>query len=101
MGPVPHEIGGAQVLCFTPIDERHRFTGKCRHIVAGVLQGPAAGLAICRYPHTVGYYLFGCNAGWECITDTWHETVEAARAQAESEYVGVSATWQERPGLLK
>jgi hypothetical protein len=87
-------IGGAKVLYFTPIDERHRQTGHCRHRASGVLQGPAAGLAICRGEG--GYYLFGCDASWADITDTWHQTLEAAMAQAEFEYVGVSSTWQQR-----
>src|SRR5687767_10784436 len=45
MGPAPRVIGGAKVICFTSIDERHRPTGNCKQIVAGVLQGPATGLA--------------------------------------------------------
>lgn len=94
MRPAPREIGGAKVVCFTPIDHRHRHTGNCRQIVAGVLQGPAAGLAICHHEAEDCYYLFGCNAGWETITDTWHSTLESAMAQAEFEYEGVSATWQ-------
>jgi hypothetical protein len=95
MGPVPQYIGGAKVLCFTPIDERHHPTGKCRQVVAGVLRGPAAGLAICQYEGEDACYLFGCDAAWNSITDTWHETIEDAKAQAEFEYAGVSATWLE------
>jgi hypothetical protein len=95
MGPVPREIDGAKVLWVTPIDQRHHFTGNCRHIVAGIIQGPAAALAICRYPDADGYYLFRCNAAWGGAAITWHETIEKARAQAEFEYAGVSATWQE------
>ncbi len=95
MGPAPREIGGAKVICFTPIDERHRPTGNCKQIVAGVLRVPAAGLAICQYPGENCYYLFGCNATWESITDTWHQSLEEAKEQAEFEYRGVSATWHE------
>jgi hypothetical protein len=94
MGPAPRQIGGANVICFTPIDERHRPTGNCKQIVSGVLQGPAVGLAIGQYAGEDGYYLFGCDAGWSPVTDTWHQTVEDAKAQAEFEYAGVSATWQ-------
>jgi hypothetical protein len=95
MGPAPRQIGSAEVVCFTPIDGRHRPTGNCRQVVGGVVQGPAAGLAVCRYPDAEGYYLFSCDAAWACVTDTWHQTVEDAKAQAEFEYAGVSATWQD------
>jgi hypothetical protein len=92
--PAPRQLGDASVLCFTPIDHRHRHTGACRQLVAGVLQGAAAGLAICHFPGQVGFYLFGCDAEWNPVTDTWHETMEDALHQAEFEYEGVSRTWQ-------
>jgi len=90
----PKEIEGAAVILFTTIDSRHVPTGGCRHVVRGVLEGPASGLAICRYPGDVGYYLFGCDSDWNSVTDTFHETVEQAKSQAEFEYQHVSLTWQ-------
>ena len=89
----PELIGGAQLVRWTVIDERHRPTGDCRQIVGGTLQGPAAGLAICQYEGEESYYLFGCDANWNTVTDTWHETLEQAPQQAEFEYEGVAATW--------
>ena len=59
--PAPKTVGGCVVVAYTAIDERHRPTGGCRHVVAGVLQGPAAGLAICECERGRGYYLFGCD----------------------------------------
>lgn len=94
MGTPPQQIGGAKVICFTTIDKRHRPTGHCKQVVAGVLQGPAAGLVVCQYAGEDGYYLIGCDDAWQGITDTWHQTIEEAKAQAEFEYSGVSATWQ-------
>lgn len=91
---IPKEIGGARVALYTPIDERHRHTGNCKQIVAGVLMGSSAGLAICQYQGEDAFYLFGCDANWETVSDTWHETLEDAKAQAEFEYEGVNATWQ-------
>ena len=93
MSPVPSKIGRATVICYTPIDGRHRHTGNCRQIVAGVPQGTAAGLAICQYEGEDSFYLFGCDENWEKVTDTWHETLEDAKHQAEFEYEGVSGTW--------
>jgi len=93
VSPVPPKIGGATVICYTPIDGRHRRTGNCRQIVAGVLQGAAAGLAICQYEGDDSFYLFGCDEDWQSVTDTWHQTLEDAKDQAEFEYEGVSSTW--------
>ncbi len=94
MKKAPGVIGGARVLLYTPIDGRHRHTGNCEQYVAGELMGPAAGLAICRYEGDAAVYLFGCDEDWEAVTDTWHETLEDAKAQAEFEYEGVTATWR-------
>jgi hypothetical protein len=89
----PNLINGAPLVRWSAIDERHRPTGNCRQIVAGEPQGPAAGLAICRYEGEKAYYLFGCDAEWNTVTDTWHESLEAAVEQAEFEYEGVTGTW--------
>lgn len=89
----PVLIGGARVIRWSPIDAQHRPTGNCKHIVSGGLQCPAAGLAICQYEGEDAYYLFGCDAEWNTITDTWHLTLEDALDQAEFEYEGVSKTW--------
>lgn len=97
MKTVPKTIGGARVVCFTPIDQRHRHTGNCKQIVGGAVQGPAAGLAICQYARDDAYYLFGCDADWNTVTDTWHQTLDEAKQQAEFEYEGVSDTWQDPP----
>lgn len=93
MAPPPSLVGGARVLRWSVIDDRHQPTGRCRQVVAGRLQGAAAGLAICKYDSEDGFYLFGCDGDWNTVTDTWHETLEGAIAQAEFEYSGVSETW--------
>jgi len=89
----PKLIGGARLVRWSVIDDRQRPTGNCRQIVAGVLQGPAAGLAIGQYEGETAYYLFGCDTAWNTVTDTWHETLQGALQQAEFEYEGVSRTW--------
>lgn len=93
MVEAPRVVGGANVICFTPIDRRHRPTGACRQIVGSIVQGPAKGLAVCQYEGVEGFYLFGCDNEWNCVTDTWHQTLEEALCQAEFEYTGVSTTW--------
>jgi hypothetical protein len=93
MPPPPDLIGGTRVVRWSVIDGRHRPSGDCEHAVSAVLQGPAAGLAIGQPDGEDAYYLFGCDAEWNSVTDTWHATLEEALAQAESEYEGVSETW--------
>jgi hypothetical protein len=95
MKPAPAEIGGAKVICYAPVDERCRPTGKCGHIVAGKLMGPAAGLAICRYENEDAYYLFGCDETWSSVTDSWFQTLDEAKRQAEFEYEGITRLWTE------
>ena len=80
-------------MCYTPIDSRHRHTGHTQQIVAGAVLGPAMGLAICQYEGESHYYLFGCDEGWNSLSDTWHETLEDAQDQAEHEYEGTRSTW--------
>jgi hypothetical protein len=93
MRPVPREINGMPVRWFTPIDARHRATGACRHASPEGLLGPAAGLLICGHQES-SVYLFSCDESWAPFADTWHESVEKAKRQAEFEYAGSSVTWQ-------
>ena len=86
-------VGGADVLFYTSIDDRHRFTGACVQKVRGKEVGPLSNLAIAKFADDAGYYLFGCDADWNCVTDTVHASVEDAKDQAEFEYQGTMATW--------
>lgn len=89
----PDIIGGAKVILFTTIDNRHKFTGNTKQIVGEKLMGKMSGLAICKYENESSFYLFGCNEEWKSITDTWHESIEGAINQAEFEYDGTKDTW--------
>jgi hypothetical protein len=93
MHKCPQIVGGARVICYTPIDERHRHTGKTKQIVAGIVLGAVSGLAICQYEGEECFYLFGCDAHWNSLSDTWHESLEDAKSQAEFEYEGTLNTW--------
>ena len=90
----PANLDGAQVLLYAIIDQRHRPTGKTLHRIGGEVMPPASGLAVCRYEKDTGFYLFYCDGAWRVLTDTWHESVEDARNQAEFEYEGVSDAWK-------
>ena len=50
-------------------------------------------LAICKYEEEPGYYLFYCDANWNVLNDTYHETKELAIEQAELEFTGTAKTW--------
>jgi hypothetical protein len=52
-------------------------------MVTGELMGPASGLAICQYAGESSFYLFSCDEDWRTLTDTLHESLEDAKAQAE------------------
>lgn len=94
--PPPMEIDGADVVCFAAIGDWQRHTGRCRHYVNDELVLFVAGLAVCRYRDDPGgYYLFRCDPEWHRITDTYHETLEEAESQAEFEYEGIAASWQQ------
>ena len=87
------EIDGAEVVAFTPLDERHTPTGNRRHLIAGKPIGTVGGLVIASYEKEEGFYLFRCNAHWEPITDTFHSSMDEAKKHAEFEYRGSRATW--------
>jgi len=89
---IPDTIGNAKVICYAVVNLCLP-TANTRHFVKGELQGPAYGMAICQYKPNGGYYLFRCNDKWIEFADTWHETVEDAKDQAEYEYAGIYENW--------
>jgi hypothetical protein len=85
MTRVPSSISQAKVLKVADVSSS-RPTGNTRHEVSGQAVGPFAWLAIAQYPDDPGFYLFYCDEAWNEVTDTWHETLAKAVAQAEFEY---------------
>ena len=90
---IPTKIGGANLICYVILDSRHIKTGNTEHWVGGQILEEVYGLAICKYDNDTGYYLFYCNRNWETITDTFHDTVEDAKDQAEFEFSNTVSTW--------
>jgi hypothetical protein len=69
------------------IKAHHHRTGRTTHYLNGVLLPPPHKVAIARYGDDEEVYLFYYDAVSEDeITDTWHESVEAARKHAEWEF---------------
>lgn len=91
---ITKEIDGAMTLFYTVLDDRHTKTENTRHFVYGQLIEKINGLAICKYDNDLGYYLFGCDEAWNSITDTYHDSIEDAKEQAEFEYKNSMTTWK-------
>jgi hypothetical protein len=81
----PPNIDGARVLKFADLTSSSS-TGKTRHVAGESEVADFAGLAIAQYPSDPGFYLFYCDENWKAITDTYHETLDAAIDQAEFEF---------------
>lgn len=92
-GPPQPKIDGAEVILWTPIDSRHRATGACQHFHEGQLAGAVSWVAICRYDKAQECYLFRYHPNIDRYSDTFHNSIEDAKQQAEFEYEGVSKTW--------
>jgi hypothetical protein len=76
------------------LGESHPPTFKTRHYHGNKVERPASFLQIAGYPDEEGYYLLYLDELKKEITDTFHETIEAAMQQAEWEY-GVRPTeWE-------
>jgi hypothetical protein len=89
MTDAPTTIDGARVLRIADVSTMPS-TGLTRHVVRGEVVKGFAALAIARYDGEAGVYLFYCDADWSAITDTYHETIEQAIAQARFEFGPVS-----------
>ena len=82
----PEFLDRARVLQVASL-ARSQPTGKTRHVAGGAEVSDFAAAAIARYDEEpTGVYLFYCDRGWNVVTDTWHEDVAAAVAQANFEF---------------
>jgi hypothetical protein len=81
--------------------EVRRVTGKTKHFLGTLVEGVPRPLGPLPPPDWVGisevhegYLLLHFNAAGSCITDTWHESLEAAKSQAQFEFEIASSDWQ-------
>jgi hypothetical protein len=81
----PRTIDGARVLSIADLSDA-RPLGTTRHVVNGLERTEFAALAIAQYDTNPGFYLFYCDGDWKTITDTYHDTIEDAVAQARFEF---------------
>ena len=73
---------------------KHRPTGKTRHYRDGVLVPAPAELRIVQYSGDTAFYLFYCDRSGREMTDTWHESLERAMAQAQWEFEVKLEEWE-------
>jgi hypothetical protein len=90
----PHTLDGGRVVCFARLSDSVRATGKTTHVIAGEAAPRFHGLAIIEYEPGGPYYLSYCDQNWHSLTDTWHETLEEAKAQAAFEFEGIDRAWR-------
>lgn len=80
----PPELDGANLISVASFDGA--MPSRTRHEVGGKEVKLFSRLAIARYDSNPGFYLFYCDSDWNVITDTYHDTLAGAIAQAEFEF---------------
>ena len=92
MTPAPSEFDGDKAIATAVVNEAVHPTGATTHHGPDGAIPPASALAIVS--GEAGFYLLYCDRDWQVLTDTWHASVENAKAQAEFEYSGISKQWK-------
>ena len=92
MTPAPSEIDGDKVIATAVVDGTVRPTRATVHRGPDGVIPPASALAIVETE--TSFYLLYCDREWQVLTDTWHTSVDSAKAQAEFEYAGISKVWK-------
>lgn len=83
-----------KVLMRVALDFRHVATGKTRHFRDGRMLGPPSELQIVSYAGDAGYYLVYLDKTGAELTDTYHDTREAALRQAAWEFDVLAHEWE-------
>ena len=88
---IPAILDGADVLMYAVVTPDVESTNATRHVINGVPFERAAALAIAQYEEVASpsHYLFYLSDDGAVMTDTAHDSLEAALAQAEFEYRGL------------
>jgi hypothetical protein len=76
------------------LTEAHSPTRKTRHLSGGALLPPPAEVRIAQYPNDPGYYLLHYDSDGQEMTDTYHDSLEGAIAQAEWEFGAHEGEWE-------
>jgi len=73
---------------------QHRPTGRTRHFYGRVELPLPSELRIVQYSGDPGFYLLYCDELGNELTDTYHDTLEEAMAQADWEFGVKPDEWQ-------
>ena len=76
---------------------KHRATGATRHYQGNRSLPIPSRLQIAKFPDESGYYLVYLDANGDEMTDTYHDSVGAAMAQANREFRVEAGDWDELP----
>jgi hypothetical protein len=88
------EMADHRVCCRMKLGDSHRPTGKTRHYRGGEECPPPAELRIIQFSDDPGFYLLYYDATGEEITDTYHESIDEAKAQAAFEFEVTPEEWE-------
>lgn len=91
-----NEMEGARIIEYLILTIKHKKSENAKHFVNSERVDDFSGLTICQYENDSGFQLFYCNNKWEVITDTWHESIEAAKNQASFEYEDLQIDWRKK-----
>jgi len=89
-----NEMADHRLCCKMKLGSSHRPTGKTRHYRSGEECPPPAELRIVQFSDDPGFYLFYHDATGTELTDTYHESIAEAKAQAEFEFEIKPEEWE-------
>jgi len=77
-------------------------TGRTKHSLGSIIEGVPVPIEAIPQPAWVeiesdpeGFFLLRFNQEGECLADTWHESLEAAKKQAQFEFCIVEKDWKD------
>ena len=74
------------ILRRATLGDQHHPTGRTRHFRGGVLLPPPSQLQIAQFSGDSGYYLLYLDDSGNEMTDTYHDSIDAALSQASWEF---------------
>lgn len=82
------------VLWSVRLSSKHVPTGKTTHYRGEEVLSPPHSLQIAQHPDDDGYYLFYLDENRNELTDTYHNDIPSAMAQAEWEFGVKAEEWK-------
>src|SRR5208283_4014626 len=98
--------GGGKMKMISKSQVRH-VTGKTKHSIGTIVNGTPIPISPLPAPTWVGiaqgqggFFLLHLDAQATCFNDTWHESLEAAKRQAQFEFEISDDDWQSTEGIV-